>query len=65
VPGTSPQAGGLSRSLSVWQAIGLSIALTAPRMAAGEGIAGPEPAVAGPPAGRPATDAGRDQVSGA
>jgi amino acid transporter len=34
VAGTSPQAGGLRRSLSVWQAIGLSIALMAPSMAA-------------------------------
>lgn len=34
MPGTSPQAGGLRRSLSVWQAIGLSIALMAPSMAA-------------------------------
>jgi amino acid transporter len=34
VAGTSPQSGGLRRSLSVWQAIGLSIALMAPSMAA-------------------------------
>ena len=34
MPGTSPQGTGLRRSLSVWQAIGLSIALMAPSMAA-------------------------------
>src|SRR5512142_2866684 len=34
MPGTSPQGSGLRRSLSVWQAIGLSIALMAPSMAA-------------------------------
>jgi hypothetical protein len=34
MPGTSPQGGGLRRSLSVWQAIGPSIALMAPSMAA-------------------------------
>jgi amino acid transporter len=34
VPGTSPRGRGLRRSLSVWQAIGLSIALMAPSMAA-------------------------------
>jgi len=34
VPGASPQGRGLRRSLSVWQAIGLSIALMAPSMAA-------------------------------
>ena len=34
MPGTSPPGTGLRRSLSVWQAIGLSIALMAPSMAA-------------------------------
>ena len=34
MPGTSPRGTGLRRSLSVWQAIGLSIALMAPSMAA-------------------------------
>ena len=34
MPGTSPEGSGLRRSLSVWQAIGLSIALMAPSMAA-------------------------------
>ena len=34
MPGMSPQRSGLRRSLSVWQAIGLSIALMAPSMAA-------------------------------
>jgi amino acid transporter len=34
MPGTSLQGSGLRRSLSVWQAIGLSIALMAPSMAA-------------------------------
>ena len=34
MPGTSPQGTGLRRSLSVWQAIGVSIALMAPSMAA-------------------------------
>jgi amino acid transporter len=34
MPGTSPQGGGPRRSLSVWQAIGPSIALIAPSMAA-------------------------------
>ena len=34
MPGTSSQGSGLRRSLSVWQAIGLSIALMAPSMAA-------------------------------
>ena len=34
MPGTPPQRSGLRRSLSVWQAIGLAIALMAPSTAA-------------------------------